>query len=391
MKKHLFFAAMVCVALASCVKNDVEAPQAKDVKIGFSTPVLYSNLDTKANVFGEIGSHKYAGTETVYSYPREEKFMIFAVEHDGNLTSWGGAKPTAFNKTAIAYNPSLDAWAPIREGGGFYYWPDNKKLSFAAMSPAELGVKDAVVDYKSTGLEIKDFVVADNPAVQYDVLYSERSANKTAADMVDNGAQYYGGIPIYFKHALTSIHFSLKTDATETVTLTSIVLRSAKNAGTFNENFNEAYDENNEDDVLRTPQWTVAEDAAKKDYTSFTGSVDFPINAQYVSALAALNGTDDNDVSHPLLLMPQTLGNDVVVDVTYTVGGTSKTRTVQLNQYPQGKDKDGNTLTPITKWEVGTKYTYRLVYSKEAQKDDIIYFAPETADWTDGGIIEVIL
>ena len=68
MKKHLFFVAMAGVALASCVKNDVEIPQqAKDVKIGFSSPVLYSNVDTKANVFGEIGSHKYTGTETVYS------------------------------------------------------------------------------------------------------------------------------------------------------------------------------------------------------------------------------------------------------------------------------------------------------------------------------------
>lgn len=388
MKKHLFFVAMAGVALASCVKNDVEIPQqAKDVKIGFSSPVLYSNVDTKANVFGEIGSHKYTGTETVYSYPREEKFMIFAVEHEGDLVSWDDATATEFNKDAIAYNISLDAWAPIRDGGGFYYWPDNKKLSFAAMSPAELEVDGATVDYTSTGLEIKNFVVADNPAVQYDVLYSERSANKTAADMVDNGASYYGGIPIYFKHALTSIHFSLKTDATETVTLTSIVLRNANNKGTFNENYNENYDENNEDDVLRAPQWTIAEDATKKEYTSFTGSVNFPINAQYVSALAASDGTDDDDVSHPLLLMPQTLGNDVVVDVTYTVGGTSKTRTVQLNEYPKNDPK----RQPITKWEVGTKYTYRLVYSKEAQKDDIIYFAPETADWADGGIIEVIL
>jgi hypothetical protein len=266
-------------------------------------------VDTKASVYGEIGSHKYDGTETIYTYPRDEKFQIFAVEHTGALTTWDAATPTAFNATAISYNRSLDAWAPLKADGGFYYWPDNKQLSFAAMSPAELDVDGATTEYSSEGLVISNFVVADDPAKQYDLLYSDRSINKTAADMKDYGADYYGGIPIMFKHALSSIHFSLKTDATETITLLSIQLKNAKNKGTFEENIT------NETDFTRDPEWTIANDAASKTYTSFTGSIDFPLNPQYVSALAALDGTEDNDVSHPLLLMPQVLGNDVVVDV----------------------------------------------------------------------------
>lgn len=376
MKKLLFFVTMASVTLASCVKNEVESPQTQGVKIGFASPVLYSNVDTKAVVYGEIGSHKYEGTETVYSYPREEKFRIFAVEHSGNLTQWDAAEETVFNDTAIEWIKSLDAWAPRQTDGGYYYWPDNMKLSFAAMSPAILDVDGAVTDYSSTGLKVTNFTVADKPEKQYDLLYSERSANKTAADMVDNGAAYYGGIPIYFKHALASIHFSLKTDATETVTLKSIVLKNAFNKGTFEENITDE----TTNPITRAPKWTVASDSAKKDYTSFSGVVEFPLNSQYVSALSA---NIPGNTSHPLLLMPQTIGNDVVVDVTYEVGGQIKTRTVQLNQYPVSQ--------PVIKWEVGTKYTYRLVYSKEAQKDDIIYFAPETKEWANGGIIEVTL
>ena len=377
MKKHLFLVALAGVALAGCDKNEVEAPATKQVKIGFASPVLYSNVDTKATVYGEIGSHKYEGTETVYSYPRDEKFQIFAVEHSGNLTTWDAAEPTEFNATAISYNSSLDAWAPLKDDGGFYYWPDNKQLSFAAMSPAELDVTGAATSYSSEGLVISNFVVADDPAKQYDLLYSDRSINKTAADMKDYGASYYGGIPIMFKHALSSIHFSLKTDATETVHLLSIQLKNAKNKGTFEENITD------ETEFIRNPEWTVASDAQTKSYTSFTGSIEFPLNPQYVSALAAIDGTEDNDVSYPLLMMPQALGNDVIVEVKYEVGGEEKTRTVQLNQYPAS--------APITAWEVGTKYTYRLVYSREAQRDDIIYFSPETDQWVDGGIIEVIL
>lgn len=383
MKKHLFFVALAGVALASCVKNEVEAPATKEAKIGFAAPVLYSNVDTKATVYGEIGEHQYTGSGT-YSYPREESFRIFAVEHSGALTSWADATATEFNNTGISYNGSLDAWAPLTESDGYYYWPDNKMLSFAAVSPAELDVTGVTATYGAQGVTIQDFVVAADPAKQYDLLFSKRSVNNTAANMIDSNAGFYSGIPIVFQHALSSIHFSLKKDAsvTETVTLVGITLKNAVSKATFNEKIT------NETTYASAPEWTtstVAED--KKNYVSFTGEVEFPINPRYVSDLAASDDPEgaekDNDVSHPLLMIPQALGNDVVVDVTYKVGDEVKTRTVQLNQYPA--------TSPITSWAVGTSYTYRLYYSKDAQMADIIYFAPSTEGWADGGIIEVIL
>ena len=380
MKKHLFLVALAGVALAGCVKNEVEAPAAKDVKIGFASPVLNSNVDTKASVYGEIGSHNYPGTSVNYTYPREESFRIFAVEHSGALTSWTDATATAFNNTAISYNSSLDAWAPLTSEGGFYYWPDGKQLSFAAVSPAELDITGVAATYGAAGVQIENFVVNDDPAYQYDLLFSKRETNKTAADMVDTGAEYYSGIPITFQHALSSIHFSLKKDASvsENVSLVSITLKNAINKATFNENIT------NETTYVSSPAWTVSTDAAdKQDYESFTGIVEFPINPRYVSDIAAEDGEGDGDISHPLLMIPQTLGDDVVVEVEYKVGAEVKTRTVQLNKYP--------TSAPITSWEVGTRYTYRLYYSKDAQMDDIIYFAPSTEGWTEGGTIEVIL
>jgi hypothetical protein len=212
--------------------------------------------------------------------------------------------------------------------------------------------------------------------------------------MVDMGAQYYSGVPLTFQHALSSIHFSLKKDATvtETVTLHSITLRNAVNKATFNENIT------NETAYASSPAWTTSTVATdKKDYVSFTGSIEFPINPRYVSDLAASDDAEgaekDNDVSHALLMIPQTLGDDVVVDVEYQVGEEIKTRTVQINKYSRVKTKDGEEVdsTPISRWEVGTRYTYRLYYSKDAQMDDIIYFAPSTEGWTEGGVIEVIL
>ena len=375
MKKHLLLAALAGIALAGCVKNDVLVPQDKNVKIGFASPVLNSNVNTKAEVYGEIGSHIYEGSTTVYTYPREEKFKIFAVEHSGNLTSWDDATKAAFDGQEISYYSSLDAWVPFTENKGYYYWPDDAKLSFAAMSPAELDVTGATVTYGANGLVVDNFVVADDPAKQYDLLYSERSINQTSQDII-NSAQYYSGIPIIFKHSLASIHFSLKSTATEQVSLISITIKNAYNKGKFEENITD------EATLTRAPKWTTANDSETKSYQSFTGSVNFPENPQYVSDLAAKDG-DDDDVSHPLLLLPQTLNDDVVVEVKYLVGGELKTRNVQLNKYPA--------TNPIIEWKPGTKYTYRLVYSADAQKQDIIYFSPSTDVWADGGIVEVTL
>ena len=236
MKKSFMLVALAGMVLASCVKDEVNIPQAKDVKIGFASPVLYSNVDTKAVVYGEIGSHTYDGTTTVYSYPRKENFKIFAVEHEGNLTSWTDATPCEFNGTSISYNPSFDAWVPVKTGGGYYYWPDNELLSFAAVSPADLELTGVEATYAATGLKIENFAVNADPAEQYDLLYSKRAVNQRASNMLD-GADYYSGISIEFQHALTSIHFSLKKDAdvTEIVTLKKIELKKAKNTGTFSE------------------------------------------------------------------------------------------------------------------------------------------------------------
>ena len=249
-------------------------------------------------------------------------------------------------------------------------------MSFAAVSPADLDVTGVTVSYEATGLEITDFVVNSDPGKQYDLLFSKRAVNQSSSNMVD-GADYYSGIPIEFQHALTSIHFSLKKDASviEDVILKSIVLKQANGKGTFMENIT------NETVYASTPAWSGQ--TTPTDYTSFSGEVSFPINPRYVSDLAVSDGTDDGDVSHPLLLLPQVLSNSTVVDITYTVGLETKKRTVQLNKFPAAD--------PITKWEIGTRYTYRLYYSESSQSQDIIYFSPRTSDWADGGVIEVHL
>ena len=357
MKKHLFIVAVAGVALASCIKNEVADLGTEKAVIGFDSPVLYSTQHTKANVFGEIGSHQYEGTNVTYTYPREESFVIYAVEHEGDFTTWTAATAAEFNGKAITYDSKLDAWAP-KNGSNYYYWPDDALLSFSAYSPADLDVAGAVASYGDAGLKIEGFEVNPDPAFQYDLLYAKRSVNKTAANM-GSGADYYSGVPIQFQHALSSIHFSILTDQTVTqkVTLTKIEVLNAKYKGTFNENIT------NQTAYACNPAWTpAAGNDNKATYTSFEGAVEFPFQAQYVSAIAAKDDDSDGitDTSHPLLLMPQELSEDVKIKIYYTVGSEAKTKTIQVNRYPQGDNA-------ITRWEPGIMYTYRLYYSTSSE------------------------
>lgn len=386
MKTKLFLAAIAVIAMTGCVKEEKTGVTGRTL-VTFDSPVTSRNVNTKANVYGEMTDYSY-GSQVTYSYPREESFKIFAVQHEGDLTSWASATATEFNGQALVYDSMVDSWAPKKADNTYYYWPDNVKMSFAAVSPSDMEEVNTSVTpaYAADGLTIADFTVPSDPAKHFDLMFSQRAANKTAANM-NHTADAYSGIPLTFQHALTSIHFSLKKDAgvTEDITLIKITLKSAKNKGTFKENINEgndasAYVRGENGNV--NPAWTVSE--SKEDsYLSFNGEILFPIEAQYVSSLAAADGTTDGDVSHALLLMPQTLANDVVAEIQYKVDENVKTKTVQLNTYPAD--------SPVTEWKLGYRYTYRLYYTTDTEKKDIISFGPNTEDWYDGGVIEVRL
>ena len=378
MKKNLLFVALTGAALvSSCVSDEVVnvQEQQKQVRIGFSSPVLYESAESRANCQGEItGTYKYDGSIGEYTYPQEENFKIFAIQHKGEFISWTETETThfaEFNNQDLSYDRKVDAWAPKKADGGYCYWPIGEKMSFAAMSPADLETVEekTAVSYGDNGLTIKDFVV---PAVerQFDLMYSNRITNQTSANMGGGSADHYSGIPLVFKHALSSIHFSLKVDpeVTETVVLTSIELCNAVNKGTFSEN------------IGNKPTWDII-NGSTVNYTAFTGAVTFPFEPQYVSALAASDTEDDKidnieDKSHALLILPQEFTNDLIIKVNYNVGDEPSYREIQVNKYPEGEG-----VNPLVAWEVGHRYTYRLYYSEESEKADMIYFAPSVEGW----------
>ena len=391
MKKRVLFMALTGLALSSCVSDQMEngAGVAGPVKLTFDSPVLMNNSGTRANYYGEVGSHTYDGSSTVYNYPKEEDFTIYAVQHDGDFAGWSAAQAHEINNTTVKYDQSVDGWAPKNSEDNYYYWPSGK-MSFAATSPANLELSGVDRKYGANGLTITGFEVQSTADKHYDLLFSTRTINKTSADMLQ-GASYYSGIPIQFQHALSSVRFSIQNTTDADVVLKEIKVYGVKYKGDFAENL----DENTSDysQYVRgtnvNPAWDVKNDIIDEanGYVGFTGSVGFPISAQYVAALSAADtdAADENEESHQLLLMPQELTDDACVKVTYTVNGHQHSKVAKFNEWKDTSDNE------VDEWQMGVRYTYRLVYSQGTADKDKIYFSPSTDQWVEHDIVVIEL
>lgn len=392
MKTRLFLAALAGVALASCVTDkeyDVPA-QNENVKIAFDSPVMYDNDDTRAEYYGEIG--EITADNVTYTYPTDEDFVVYAVQHNGDFQGWTNATPfTGLNNVTVSYDSSLDGWAPQYD----QFWPAaGTKLSFAASSPADLEQGDNWNgrEYRATGLTITNFTI---PTVgrQYDLMFSKRSLNRTAESM-NHGADQYSGVPIVFQHALSSIHFSLLNKSNATVVLTGISIYGVYNTGNFAENITEGDDKTKYergDSGNVKPAWTIPAEAQKLSstnaYVAFSGSLEFPEEAQYIARLLS-HDTSNNSTNHVLLLLPQDFSSndDAVISVNYKINDVPYTKTMNLNTALLLNDDKTISNTAIKKWEMGKKYTYRLYYSAESASQDKIYFSPSSEGWEDAGV-----
>ena len=381
----LFIALAGLLLASSCVKEDVPY-QNKEQKsiIGFDSPTVVSGVSTKANVYGEItGTYSY-GTTAQYKYPREQNFKIYAVEHVGDFTAWSAATPTEFDETSLSHDPSIDGWAPTYiDAAGvehYYYWDKTKKMSFAALSPADLENGGISASYGDDGHTIGNYVMPEDLTKHYDLMYSNRIVNQTSANMIEDASQYYG-IPLEFNHALSSIHFSLKNETIAKVILTKITLLNIKSRGTFKENLGSA----------DPAGWSDV--SVPVNVTPFEGTAEFPVTARYVTDIIKTEvPIDPNDKSNYVLAIPQELGTGVgcvQLHVEYTVNGSASSTTVNLSDYYTSPVS--GTGVQIKEWEKGNRYTYRLVYTEGSALKDIIAFAPTTVDWNPIDVIVIPL
>lgn len=373
MRRILLVATISSVALASCVKDESVDLTQQAKKLSFEAPVM--GTQSRAEVTGEI----YGTT-----YPTDENFVVYAVKHNDDLTTWDAGTGFWTDNIAtpiIVAKENNSGWE--EKDGTDYYWPkatdEVVKLSFAAYSPAGLP-NGATASYGATGLTIEDFTVNNNVSEQIDLMFSDRTLNQTEADNATDG------VSINFNHALSSIVFSaVEEDANADYQITGISIKgNFVTKATFKENVTDGatyvYSVGGTENTA-VPAWSNPTTTTNQTYTpSFT---DYNVTGD---ATEFTGGNVANQAETAILTIPQTIPAEATVTITYVytptngVGGTY-TKTVNFNEFTIDSG------SPITSWEVGKRYTYLFQFGG-TQK---IFFNPTVKDWTSvaAGTVEI--
>ena len=347
MKKTIIISAIAVALLTTgCISNEAFSPEEKQVEICFATPVVGSM--TKAPWYGEIGS----------TYPTSENFTIFGVRHASTYDGWASeGAVTYINGAEFTYDDSDNdatngpvGWKALNKK---YYWPMSGVLSFGGYSPSSAHAADpgngtGTFSYNENGVQIADFTVNSNVAMQQDVMYAKRTYNKTTNTGTNS---IYDGVDIEFVHALSAIKFTAQLDGDyeSKFTVTSIEIGGIKGTGDFNETINLQEDAQAKYDSA--PIWAVKGDNTT--YTAFNGTHELSQTSQTVAG--------------NIILLPQTMTPYAYITIKYKVGDVNTAAEVQTTV----KLED---LT--SEWVMGTRYTYNITLGY-----DLIYVGATVDRW----------
>lgn len=344
--KNRFFLTVLPVAaalLAGCSKTDVIPAESAPQKITFQT------VETKA-------ASNFATDKKFYSY-------AYFLEKGKNWSANSSTAEAYISNSLIEYVSAKTAW---KNTATTYYWPKEGTLTFFAWtdytaSPAVTGctidcAKDKGINtsgYSVTSNKNKDLMVAD-----------------IAADQKENTTQYDGwakGVPTIFKHVLSNLVFTVKTDEATTgnvypdgmFKLRSIKLKKVSTNGDYTQG----------SPTASTAPWS--NQGTTDELSTYSGSeVTVTKTAQTLTPATA----------DYFIVLPQTFTSDTpVIEVVYTITtnytGTEVTETVTATQ---SLDK-----IYTASWENGKKYTLNIILGLNE-----ILWDPDVTDWTTGTTAE---
>lgn len=304
MKKLFAIAAVVAVALTSCVKNEVITP---DNEISFKA-VNYKN--TKAEAYGPIAST---------TYPTNEHFGVYAF-HSAN-----GFANTYMDNIEVQKYGTENYW---RHATDTYYWPKDATLKFACYSPYEFGAGTVSAD-ADKGVYFTGFSTTNDLTQQVDLMTSAVSAEYST-----------GSVPVPFKHLLSQIKFTVRTDKEYGPydKVESFRINSVKFTVKSKANYNQA----------GTALWT-----------------DRTADMEYNALAAEYYITKDGSVQTlgiPVMIIPQ---DAVEITVNYTINYDNVNIVTTDHKF-----------TPAVDWAKNTVYIYNLTIGL-----DEIKFEPTVETW----------
>lgn len=350
MNKHIFYIAAACVALASCVKNEVRV-NAPDKEITFQT------VSTKAGAAFNT-NHKF------YSY-------AYFLEKGKNWDANHADAQAYIDNALIAYEPGAAPGKGYWAAANKYYWPKQGTLTFFAWTDdtadPSVGTGATASCTHDEGIKIENYSVKDN--LNKDILVAEIAKDKTQNERVtEPGRDWTNGVPTVFRHALAKVEFKVnKKEAYPKVTfrVKSITLNKVSTKGIFTQ-----YQSNPNPEKWGWNGWSEQEDLPV-----FTGDVEVTETAAGKFNELPLSATDY------FIVLPQVFKGNVDTKLTieyeiityYVADDKPVTETVK-------ETKNLDTIYP-NNWECNKKYVLGITLGLNE-----IYWDPSVEAWDNGTV-----
>lgn len=323
--KKILLAVTAALAITGCSQNEEFDNAAQNAEISFNTIV------SKATRASELKTEglKTNGGFKVFAYNTGENDMAAA----SVLSS-----PAFMDDVLVSWDTSASKWTMTPVGP--YYWPIDEKIQFFSYSPV-----DNVTYKKPNGTN------AGYPSFSYTVPSTQEDLVVAYVNDATKENATAGALTLPFKHILTQVNFKLKgKDADYTYKVTAITLSGINSAGTF------TYAK-----PITTPAPTVGSWANPTTPTKYTYAATY---SDFTSASDLTIATDDNG----LMLMPQTLGADAKVEISYSTEYGGKT---------VFKGTKAVSLKDIV-WNAGDKILYTLSLPGAGEN---VTFTPDVSNW----------
>lgn len=319
--KRFFFLTVAATALfAACNK----------------TEVVYNN-DPQEIAFNAVNKTAVKAPVDGVAFPTDDNMQVAAYLAQGDA---GAGQITSGNYfAATLFDYAGEFWKGSR------YWPLSESIiNFLAISQPD-PASPVATEFNSTTPAAKAIVtLADNSTAQYDLMYAAGQGHCKPGD--------YPDVDMVFKHALSWIYFTVKTNVTGTgkITVNSITLNDAVYNGVLTLT-NNCYNV--------TSSYTSAAANVDADWTTVGTKQNVPVVSGAVTC-----GTSALDFGNGLLVLP---GNQTSFTINYTI--THETGVANTLTY---------TYTLGGEWAMAKKYIYNITLNLNE-----ILIDPVVADWAD--------
>lgn len=330
MKKYFVLAAVAALVFGACSKNSIDETSTGCV-IGFKT---YSPTSTKA------GDSFVTGTS--FSEVDAAKQIIGVYAYNTGANSFDDSQAPAFMSdvaVTLAGNGSTASsnYTPVR------YWPTdeaNNNLTFFAYYPNLDG--NNITKSVSTGLVDFSFSIPDTkPINDIDFMVADAVVDQ---DYSSNS----GVVPFIFRHQLTQVNFFVKTDNTDantTIKIKKVKVSGINTAGTLTSTYSAG----------TTTAWSAQGTPTAFTIYDINAGDTLKTSAKHIGETADSYYCGAADDAYRYLMIPQTIGDDVKVEIVYDVITAGVTTT---NSFTGDAAKKLNTANDITAWGKNQKINY---------------------------------